>query len=104
MSCVCPADWPSCVAKTLTLDVTRKLLKCSINFFMPAMLIGTAEFSYITFTDLDLLTRSAPSKTYWLHFLAYFSSDQDKVWCGCEAIQAEHIEATFEQDFFKQGE
>ena len=47
MSCVCPAGqaacWP-CVAKTLTLDITRKLFYHF--FFIPAMSIGNIDFYY----------------------------------------------------------
>ena len=41
-------------------------------------------------------TRSAQTKPCWLHFIPQFSSDQDEIWCGDEAIQSEDRETTFE--------
>ena len=49
-----PTHRPSCVANTLTLDITRILFN---QFFVPAMLIGTMRFYYFIqfFTDFDLV-------------------------------------------------
>ena len=47
-----PAIRPSCVAKTLTLDITRELLHHF--FFIPAMLIGTIHFNYFISFSLTL--------------------------------------------------
>ena len=70
------------------------------------MLISTIDFYRFIPLSLILIlpggTRLARSRTYWLHFLAQFSSDQEDIWCG-EEIQAEHIEISFALGFVKQG-
>ena len=83
--------------KNLALDIAHKLL--NHFFFIPAMLVGVIDFYNfmplsLTFT-LPGVTRSVRSKTYELHFLTQFSFDQDEIWCGDEASQAEHHESTF---------
>ena len=69
-------------------------------FFIPAMLIGTIDFYHFLLLSLTLtlcgVKRSAQSKTYWLHFLPHFSSEQDEIRCGNEAFQDEHPDITFE--------
>ena len=57
---------------------------------------------YNAFTDLAW-SRSAQSKTYWLHFLPHFffffffnRKDQDKIEYGVEAIQVGRPDTTFE--------
>ena len=47
--------------------------------------------------------KSAESQTTWLHFLAHFSTDQDEVSCGDEAVQVEHPDTSFEYNVFDQG-
>ena len=59
---------------------------CVANFqpvvFIPVMLIGTIDFYHFMSLSLTVtlagVTSSAQSKTAWLHFLPYFSSDQDE--------------------------
>ena len=53
---------------------------------------------YTTFTDSAMpeVTRSAQSKTSWLHFVVSFSTDQDEIWYGVEAVQVNHLDYTFE--------
>ena len=81
MGGVRPAGQPSLVATTLILDIKRKLF----NHFppIPAMFMGTIDSYRLQPISLTLtlpgVTRSARSKTHWLHFLAHFSSDQDVV-------------------------
>ena len=43
------------------------------------------------------VTRLARRKTYWLHFLEYFSTDQDEIQCGIEAIHTEHTDTIFSE-------
>ena len=71
----------------------RPSVFCGKNFNVGhyAHTIQTLFFSHLlltftifntAFTDLDLVwgvTRSAQGKTYWLHVLAHFSSDQDEI-------------------------
>ena len=49
------------------------------------MLIGTIDFYHFEPISLALafpgVTRSAQSKTYWLHFVAHLSSEQAKNVC-----------------------
>ena len=68
------AGWPSCVAKTLALDITHKLF----NLFFPYL---PYLYAPLTFTILDQfhwpwhylgVTRSVQSKTYWCHFHTHF--------------------------------
>ena len=86
--------------KTLTLVITRKM---SDHFFIiPAMLIGTFDFYHFIPLSVTLtlpgLTRSTRNKTYWLRFLAHFSSDRDEILCSAsdELIQADYVETIFE--------
>ena len=78
-----PASHPSWFDRTLMLDITCKLLNQIL--FTPAMLMGTIDF-YLFFIQLLLwlwpclgVTRSAQSRTSWLHFLTHFSNDQDEI-------------------------
>ena len=48
------------------------------------------------------LTRSVESKTLWLHFLAHFSTDQDKIWCCAVATRIKYPDTTFEWNLLKQ--
>ena len=59
-----------------------------------------------TFSDLDYAWsyKVSVKQPLLASFSCTVSSDQDKIWCGDEAIQFEHSEATFEQDLVKQGE
>ena len=73
-----PVGRPSCEAKTLTLDITRKPF--NHFFFIPAMLIGTIDFHHfipllLTLTALAGHKVSA-KQTSWLHFLAHFPTDR----------------------------
>ena len=64
------------------------------------MFIGSIDFYHIIPLSLTLTLpwghKLSMKKTYWLHVLPHFSSDQDEIWCSDEAIQAEHPETTFE--------
>ena len=51
-----PASWPSCMAKTLTLDITRKLF--NQIFFICAMLVGTIGFYHFIPLSLTLILPS----------------------------------------------
>ena len=79
-SFVRPASQPSCMAKTLTLDITSNF--CPSDFFIPPMLIDTMDLYRsislsLTFTLAGVI-RSAQSKTSWFHLLVHFSTDQDE--------------------------
>ena len=53
MSCVCPASWPSCVAKTIMSDIIGKLFNQTFHTchaYRNCWLL----LLYTTFTDLDL--------------------------------------------------
>ena len=41
------------------------------------------------------------NRTSWYHFLPHFSTDQNEMECGVEAIQAEIPGAIFEWDLMK---
>ena len=68
-----PAECPSCVSKTLTLDVTSKLF---IHFFHTCHAKRRIGFYHFILLSLTLTLPGAQSKTFWLHFLAHF------VWSG----------------------
>ena len=75
--------------------------------FIPAMHIGAIDFNraipfHWPWPCLGV-TRSAQSKTFWLHFLAHFSSDEDEVWCGDEAIWAEHSDTVLTKIYRNKG-
>ena len=74
----------------------------STQFFIASMFIGTIDFYHFMQISLTLtlpgVTKSTRSKTYWLHFLTRFSSDQNEISSVDEAIQAEHPETTFDKD------
>ena len=92
----CLSGWPSCVAKTLTLESTRKLFKqiCSYKLCLLAPLTSTILYC---FTDLDLaLGSQGQRKAKPIGLIFSHTSDQDEIWRGDEAIQAEHPETTFE--------
>ena len=101
MSCLCPA---SCLAKTLTLDIMRKLFNqwvvfvqrlawqklwhwtlcanCSTKFFHTCHVICTIDFChFIPLLVTLMLTGShkVSRKSYWFHFLPHFSSDQSEI-------------------------
>ena len=70
------------------------------NSFIPARCISTIDFYYfiphtVTLT-LPGVTRSAQSKTSWLHFLTHFWTDQYWIWCGVVTIQVERPDTIFE--------
>ena len=104
MSHVCPASaQPSLVAKTF--NIGHCTLTVQPIVFIPALFIGVIDFYHFMLLSLTLtcpgVTRSAQIKTYWLHFLKHFSFDEDEIWCGDEAIQAELYETTFVWDLVK---
>ena len=100
MSCVCEAGWPAsypvCATKKLTLYITRKLWT---QIFIPSMRIGTVDFYHFILLSLTLtvagVIRPGQSKACWLHFLPHFSSDENDIKCGDEAVQAENPEIAF---------
>ena len=53
---------------------------------------------HTTFTDLDLAWghKASAKQNVLASFLAYFSTDQDEIWRGDEAIQIDHPEIIFE--------
>ena len=71
MSHVC-----SSVLHGKNLSVRNYMQNIQPDWSIPAMLIGTIDFYlFIPFSlslTLSGITRSAQSKTYWLHFLAHF--------------------------------
>ena len=73
MSCVQLFGWPSCMEKNF--DIGFYLQTFQPIFFIPTMLIGTIDFYHFMPLSLTLtlprVTRSAQSKTCWLHFLAH---------------------------------
>ena len=92
---VCPAVWPS-ILRGKNLNVGHYRQTFQPNLFIPAMLTGTIDFCHFTPFywpwPCQGVTRSALSKACLLHFFPHFSSEQDEIWCGDEAIQAEHHE------------
>ena len=84
-----PIGWLFCMAKTLTLDTcTQTFLS---NFVIPAMLIGIMYIHHFMPLSLQLeVTRWEQSKSWWLHFLAHFSTDQVEIWGGFGGIKIEH--------------
>ena len=44
-----------------------------------------------------------PKQSHFASFSGNFSSDQDEIWCGDDAIQAEDLETNFEYDLLKLG-
>ena len=66
---------------------------------VPAILIGTIDFNILyhfqwPWTRLGV-SRSVLSKTCWVHFLTYFSTNFDKIWCSKEAISINHPDFNF---------
>ena len=60
---------------------------CSTKFFsyLPCLqtpLTSTILYHFHWLWPSLRVTRSVHSKTYWFHFPAHFSSDQDEIWCG----------------------
>ena len=49
------------------------------------------------------VTRSAQSKTCWLHFVLHFSSDRDEIWFGDETMQCEHHDTILSKTFGNKG-
>ena len=66
------------------------------------MLKGTIDLYHFRPLSLTLtlagITRSVQSKTSWLHFLTLFSTDQDEILYGLEAIQTEYPDDAFAWD------
>ena len=86
---------PPYKARTLTLDITCNLfIIISTTFCHTAMLIGTIDLYHLIPLSL-VLTLPKGHKTGWLHFLLHFSTDQDEICYGVEAIQAEHLDTIF---------
>ena len=77
------AGQPSCVTKTLMLDISQIFHP---NVFKPALYIGIIDFLYFIPLSLPLTlagrggggTKSAQSKVYRLQFLAHFPTDQEE--------------------------
>ena len=80
------------MAKTSVLDI---LANCSVS---SVLLIGIILHYYLFDFWWPWLwlnfTRSSESKTSWVHFLAHFLADQNKIWCVVEVIYIEHTNAT----------
>ena len=94
----------SCVTEMLALDITDKHFNQILSHLSPCFYRHHWFLLFCTtFSDLDLGWGSqsqGKKQTYWLHFLAHFSTEWDKIWCD-ETIQVEHPE--FKWDFFSQG-
>ena len=71
------------VLHSKNLNAGRYLQTFLPSVFIPAMLIHTIDFYHFIPLLLTLIlagaTRSAQSKTYWLHFLWHFSADLDEI-------------------------
>ena len=69
--------------------------------------IGTIHFYHSIPLSVPLTLfgghKSAKSKTSWLHFLAHFSTDQDEIWYGVEAVQAENPDTISVWDIMEEG-
>ena len=84
MSCVRPASQltPSFL-RGKNFDMGYYTQTVQSNFFIPAMLVGTIDFYHCIPLSLTLtlpgVTRSAEIKTYGLHFLTHFPSDQYEI-------------------------
>ena len=68
--------------------------------------IGSINLYYFTLFSVTLtvagVTRSAEKETCWLQFLTHFSTDQDEIWCGVEALYVKHCAAAFKWDQWNQ--
>ena len=76
------------------------------NSLMPAMLRDTIDVTilhHFQWLWLWQVTRSVQSKTCWIHFLAYKSTDQDDIWYGVETNQIEHPDTSFKWDLLNEG-
>ena len=84
MSCVCQAGWQA-ILRGKNFHVEYYWQTFLPKFFTPGMLIGTLDFYH--FTPLSLtLTFTGGHKVSTKHFLAHFSTDQNEICFGVEAI------------------
>ena len=100
------AGWLSWLGKNFNIGCYMQTFRPI--FFIPAMLIGTIDFYHFIPLPLTLtlpgFTRSAQSKTSWLHFLTHiFLTDQDEISYGVEAIDVEHSVLVFIEIFRNKG-
>ena len=65
------------------LSVGHCVQTLQLNLFISAVLLRTIDFSHFIPLSLILtlagVMRSAESKSIWLYFLSYFSSDKDEI-------------------------
>ena len=83
---LCSSGQPSCLAKTLTLDIACTLFS-QIFSYLPCLctsLTSIILYSFLWPWSLLRVTASGESKTYWLPCLAYFSLDQEKLYTALE--------------------
>ena len=95
---VCLVGGLSCAEKPVTLNITCKLFNkiCSyLPYFLAPLTSTISPLSviFLTFTG-GHRSWSVQSKTPWLDFLAHFSTHQDEIWYGVEAIEVEHPDDT----------
>ena len=86
------------------LDIMHKHfnLICTYLLCLQALTVDFYYFiSLLVTLCLAGVTRSAQSKTCWLHFLTHFLTDQDEKWFDVEEIQVEHSDATFKRSLMK---
>ena len=100
---ICPySGWPSCGGENFYVGNSMQIIQP--NSFIPTMLIGIIDFHSCTQLSVVLalagVTRSAESKTCWLHFLAHFSTERDGISCDDIAVEPEQSVTVFEWDFF----
>ena len=56
-----------------------------------------------TFSDIAGVRSLAETQSSWCHIFAHFSSDQDDIWCGAEAIQTEHPSTALSEILLAKG-
>ena len=99
MSRVRPVGRPA-ILRGKTFNVGHYTQPFQPHFFTPVMLIGTIDFYHFIprSRTLTLPTghKVSAKQTSWLHFLTHFSTDQDEMYYGVEAILAEHLDTIFE--------
>ena len=93
-----PASQLSCMAQSLTLNITQILCP---NIFIPAMPIDILDY-YPIISPSGTLTLGGGHKvdtkqTCWHHFLPHFSTELDKTLDGDEATQAEDPDIIYER-------
>ena len=91
MSHVCLAGQLSWRGKNCNVGHYKQIFQP--NFFHTChayrqLLASTSLYHFSRLWSWRMVTRQTQSRTSWLHFLLHFSTDQDEVLHGVEAVQA----------------